>query len=255
MSKKNAEANADQTEAGQEVDAETVETEEVAEPVFTQKQVDVEKSKVQSAFEKKLAAERREREASVNRLSEMEKLIQVATAKQKQVEEERESRFLEEIESLPEGQKMSALYRKLKEREERLEGLEKAAGEKYQAGEYGLKVSHAHKFAEDYGIEWKTLMDAKDERSMETMALKLKAENLEKELEAVKSAPKPKKTEEPEEDEDKEDKNPVHIDSGTRTTGQPKRLFSVKEIEAMDVETFKKYEPQIMRQMGEGRFK
>jgi hypothetical protein len=254
LSKKNAEANAGQTEPDQVVETEAVKTEEVAEPVFTQKQVEEEKSKVQSAFEKKLAAERREKEATAGRLSEMEKLIQVATAKQKQVEDERESRFLEEIESLPEGQKMSALYRKLKEREERLDGLERAAGEKYQAGEYGLKVSHAHKFAEDYGIEWKTLMDAKDERGMETMALKLKAENLEKELEAVKSAPKPKKTEEPEEDE-VEDKNPVHIDSGTRTTGQPKRLFSVKEIEAMDLETFKQYEPQIMRQMGEGKIK
>jgi len=255
MSKKDAEVNAEQTELEQEetvvdaVDAE--DTTDPKEQVVSLKQMEEEKSKVQSAFEKKLALQKKEREGIEARLSDMEKQLQLETYRRKQAESEQETRFLAEIEGLPEGQKISALYRKLKEREERLEGLERMAGEKYNAGEYGLKVSHAHKFAEEYGVDWKALIDAKDEKSMEALALKMKAEKLEEELKAVKEG-KPKAKEGVEE---MEGKTPAHIDSGTRTTAQPKRLFTLKEIESMDMDTYAKYEDQILKQMYGGKLK
>jgi len=237
-----------------EVTEKTDKPDKPKEKVFTEKEVEAEKAKVQSAFEKKYAAEKKAKDDVLARLAQLEHEREADKVLLEHEKAEKERQFLDQLGDLPEGAKLQAIYNQLADREKKLSEREAQANQKYNAGEFGLKLGHAHRLGKEYEVDWESLMDTKTESEMETKALKLKAEKLEKELEAAKAAPK-ESTQKPEETET-DGEAPVHLDSGVRVTGQPKRVFTEKEIQRVLADDtgklWQKYGDAISKQLGLG---
>jgi hypothetical protein len=220
-----AEENAEQTEEEQEektVDS-TVDADKAAEKskakvdplVELQKFVEGEKSKVQSAFEKKASTSQRAAEEALQKMADAEERTRKTEERLRNLEQQRNKVEEERLSQLEGGDVLIQLRRELLERERLLSDRETEASKKYAAGEFGLKVFHAQKFAKEYelGDDYEKLLEAKTPEDMEKLALKLQLDKLKKDLDTAKAGQK--------KEPDKKDEDELNPDSGAHTAKAP----------------------------------
>jgi hypothetical protein len=183
------------------------------EKTFTQKQIDEMMAKTQSTFEGKAAAERAKAEESrkladlaAERAAQLERRIA-------EIEAEKDREWEESVGGTQEGQTLIEARRRLKAKELVIAEREKAANDKYTAGEYGLRAANAMDFAALYNVDYKLLVNEKSPAEMKARALEI-ALDIER---AKKTEPKPEPVE-------TESITPAHVDSGVITTRSSKLL-------------------------------
>jgi len=228
----NAVSDAEQAELDQgqtETDTKAAEADKVAdeakpkqEKTFTEKEFEAQKAKIQKAAFKEAAAAKRDADAAIARAAELEQSQSQLRQQLQVMEADREREYEEILKGTPEGDKIIALYRHLKAREQAVVERELNADKKYNTGEIGIIYTHAMRLAKEYGLDdHEVLLKAKSEPEMKVLAAELKAQKLEQQIEDLRAGKKPPKP------EDELDDNPEHIDSGSKSV--PVRKLSDDE--------------------------
>lgn len=216
MAKEIAEEMSDQAEDEQVEDtvedaAETETTAETTEPkerFISEKEVIEREAKVQSAAFKEAARAKREAEEASRKVTELEDSYRRAQARLKQLEFEKERDYEERLSGVEGGPDIIRIRKELNATREALEREADEAKKKLDAGEHGLKVEAAHQIAEEYGLDYRDLLEARSRVEMEIKALKLQNDNLRKQVETKGG----------------NDILPNRVDSGVSRTPMPKKM-------------------------------
>jgi hypothetical protein len=194
---------------------ETVESAPVTVKTITQKEHDEQMAKTQSTFESKAAVERARAEQSAKEAAVAAEKAALLELRLAEIEAEKDREWETAVGNTEEGQTLIAARRRLKVKEQALAEREKAANEKYVAGEFGLKSANAMEFATIYGVDYKLLLNEKSPAEMKAKALEIALESERAKRTEPKPEPKPVET---------ESITPAHVDSGVISTRSSKSL-------------------------------